>query len=145
MTPQSGTWIGTFVPAGSGQGVQLTLTLDVRDDGSITGSFDVDNRDAPWWAGPTHGDFAEGGYTPYGSLHLEEEGADGRGDAVLDARFHSIEANSAVLWGTILIELGKAKQRGTLVAVFAKEPLDAAAPPVPTAEPEIALPHVWGG
>jgi hypothetical protein len=143
MTPPSGTWIGTFVPTGFNRGVQITLTLNVQGDGSITGSFDVDNQNAPWWTGPIHGAFDKGGYTPYGSLHLAEEGAEAKGNAVLDARFNSVDANSAVLWGTILIEVAGRKQGGTLVAIFAERVGPADELSVRPAD-FVSAPHVWG-
>lgn len=123
MKPQSGPWIGSFVTR-DGRAVQVSATLKFEDDFSATGSFTV-SGDLKHWKGPTGGKFSEGGYSPFGSLSLEEEEQGQElGTARFDGRYEKPMDHFSLIWGTVLITKkesdGSIKhEQGTMALIFA--------------------------
>ncbi len=127
MKPESGPWIGSFVTR-DGRGVQIAATLKFEDDYSASGSFTV-SGDLKHWKGPTKGTFSEGGYSPFGSLSLEEEeNHQELGSARFDGRYENPMNKVSLIWGTVLITKkekdGSLKhEQGTLALIFAPPPV----------------------
>ena len=139
--PHSGKYLGTFVFAGTASAVQLSLNLRVHDDGSLDGDFTVTAPAGSQWLGPTKGKFNEGNYSPFGTLHLEEEEEYAeKGDATLDGRFEVLDDGIGVIWGTVLIRKDTRKQSGTVALVYAQQS------EIQTGQPVgVIADRLWGG
>ena len=125
-------WIATFVSE-DGKAVQISMDLEFYDDGRVTGSFVVTPLGSANWTGPTRGDFKNGRYSPFGTIHLEEEADSNRcGSASFDGTYQTSPQHASVISGTVLITRGKEQERGTLSGVYAYS------------VPQVALGHVWG-
>lgn len=123
MKPHSGNWIGTFVTH-DGRAVQVAIKFAFHDNGSLQGSFTV-YGDLSHWHGPTSGEIDEGGYSPFGSIHFEEEEDESNvGSATFDGRYEAPERHVGVIWGTALITKKDKTERGTLALVYAQPPLN---------------------
>ncbi len=121
--PHSGKYLGTFVFENTDSAAQVTVNLRVHRDGGLTGDFTVVPPQGVKWAGPTSGTFNEGGYSAFGTLHLEEEEQHTEsGDATFDGRFEVPHESVCIIWGTVLIRKDDLTQSGTLALVYAVEP-----------------------
>jgi hypothetical protein len=120
MKPHSGLWLGAFITR-DGRSVKVQVNLDVHDDTSIEGRFEVTPADPDDWKGPLRGRFDEGGYSPFGSIHLEEEEEKEQyGEATFDGRFEVTEDNMGVMYGTVLIRKGEQTELGTLLLAYVR-------------------------
>ncbi|MBV8072405.1 MAG: hypothetical protein JO270_21055 [Acidobacteriaceae bacterium] len=126
MKPQDGTWVGVFVTA-AGLSVPVTLyDMKFSDDGTVKGKFAVTAPDDPAWRGPSKGEISDGGYSPFGTIHLEEDtDQDEYGAAWFDGRYSVHDKNIGVIWGSVLVRKNKKSELGTLSLVFAKRPIQA--------------------
>ncbi len=130
--PQNGAWKAIFVSE-DGKTVHINMELQFHDDGRVTGSFTVTPIGSVKWTGPLQGTFKNGGYSPFGSLHLEEDADSGKcGHASFDGTYQASPEEASVISGTVLITKEAGQERGTLSAVYAYS------------AQKVALGHVWG-
>jgi hypothetical protein len=133
MRPHLGIWHGTFVARNVAFPISITLE-EVNDDGTLYGRFEVLSRD---WEGPNDGEFQNGSYSVFGTIHLEQEnevaGHSYHDRIKFDGRFDVPDKSTGAIWGNVLVyhqELGAAKptdiSTGMLSAVFSgpKPPKD---------------------
>ncbi len=117
--PHSGIWIGTFLFDQTNHAVAVTLNLTVHNDGRLTGEFTVKVPAGGVWTGPLDGKFEEGNYSPFGTLHIEEEAqASEKGSATFDGRFEAPQHDCGVMWGTVLIRKDSLTQKGTMALIY---------------------------
>jgi hypothetical protein len=122
MKPLAGTYMGSVFIHGSKKAFLITINLQVDDRGPLTGSFVIEGEG---WSGPPRGDFHEGGWSPYGTLHLEEEqDATNKGEAFFDGFYAGTDTSSAAIWGRIFVTRERDSQKyvtqtGTLQVAFA--------------------------
>jgi hypothetical protein len=125
VKPHLGIWHGTFVARNVAFSISITLE-EVNDDGTLYGTFEVLS---PNWEGPNNGEFKNGSYSVFGTIHLEQEnevaGKAYHDRIKFDGRFDVPDKSTGAMWGTVLVckqEPGAAKPtdiaNGTLAAVF---------------------------
>ncbi len=140
MKPHVGIWHGTF--AARNVTFPISITLDqVNDDGTLYGTFEVLSAN---WEGPNNGEFQNGSYSVFGTIHLEQEnevaGKNYHDRIKFDGRFDVPDKSVGALWGTVLVSHQDPGAKptdistGTLAAVFS-----GAKPPK-----GIILDNVWG-
>ena len=142
--PHAGIWVGTFLFHGTDEAVGVTLELHVHNDGHLTGNFTVTVPQGVVWLGPMGGEFKEGNYSPFGTLHIEEEAElSEKGDATFDGRFEVPHEEYGVIWGTVLIRKDNFRQRGTMALIYTNQSETELRKKKPTGGP---LPdRIWDG
>lgn len=126
MKNHSGRWIGTFITS-DGRAVQVTVKLDFDDDGSFAGEFRIypsyPENDLRHWHGPTEGRITKGGYSPFGTIHFEEqEDPIKYGEAAFNGRYEAPKPRVGVIWGSVRISMGSVTEVGILTLVYAEPP-----------------------
>ena len=121
MKPLPGTYMGSVFIHGSKKAFLITINVQVDERGPLTGWFVVEGEG---WSGPRKGEFNEGGWSPYGTLHLEEEqDAINLGEAFFDGFYAGTDQSSAAIWGRIFVTRQRADgkvvtQTGTLQVAY---------------------------
>jgi hypothetical protein len=140
VKPHVGTWQGRFVARNVTFSITITLE-QVNDDGTLYGRFQVLSNA---WEGPNDGEIQNGSYSPFGTIHLEQEnevaGKAYHDRIKFDGRFDVPDKGIGVMWGTVLVshqEPGAKPtdvQTGTLVAALAD---------LKTDKKDVARDNVW--
>ncbi len=141
MKPISGKYYGTVFMNGGTKGCKVTVTLIAEDSGRLTGHFRVHESEENW-TGPRKGPFNEGGWSPFGTLHLEEdEEGEAKGEGTFDGTFTASDGRLTVISTTIYVTKvnteGKevVTQTGTM-ALISAEAVEVGTTPIVTDDGE---------
>lgn len=116
MKPQTGTWFGTLVVRERSLGLALIIHLEnVNDDGTLSGRL-VFPTEPERWQGADDGQFVNGRYSSFGTLHLEQlniaEGIFTRHTLTVDARFDVPDGTTGAMWGSVCLQPPEEQQAG---------------------------------
>jgi hypothetical protein len=124
VKPHVGIWHGTFVARNVAFPISITLE-QVNDDGTLSGRFEVLSAN---WEGPNDGEFQNGSYSVFGTIHLEQEnevaGKTYHDRIKFDGRFDVPDKTVGAMWGTVLVSHQEPGAKpadittGTLATVF---------------------------
>ena len=106
--PLKGDYVGSYVSVKGFYAPIIIHIDDVDNNGGLKGSFAVD----PTWPGAqylTLGPFQAGQYSPFGTIHLDENVVDTAGGTKLnlmvafDGHFAAPASTVGVIWGTVSV------------------------------------------